>query len=345
MQTQAAIIRSFLNARRLGNGVAADVEEALNELFDELAAQLTKIDPAAPTSEVWRRRRVQKILADVEKRADDAFEAIYKKVRQQVAEIGAAQTRQTLFMLDSMLKRALDVTVGKGEVGINLAKSIIDTNPLQGELMKDAFSEMSNNVLKRVRREIQQGMAQSETTDDLVRRIRGRATGTRGVYSGGVLDTTTREAEALVRTAVNDISNQAALSTYQANSDIVSYVQFVATLDSRTTYICMAHDGEVYRIDDPDLPTPPLHWGCRSILVPVIDWGAVGLTPPDEGQRASADGPVPASTDYQAWLEQQSAAEQDAILGPQRAELFRNGDITLKDLVNGDGHVVRAADL
>ncbi|MEW6282139.1 MAG: phage minor head protein, partial [Candidatus Eremiobacterota bacterium] len=53
-------------------------------------------------------------------------------------------------------------------------------------------------------------------------------------------------------------------------------VQFSAILDARTTDICRSRDGLVMRMDDPRLPanTPPLHFQCRSVLIPVdrIAW-------------------------------------------------------------------------
>ena len=46
----------------------------------------------------------------------------------------------------------------------------------------------------------------------------------------------------------------------------VEYVKFIATLDSRTSKICMGYSDKVYKKDEPH-PVPPLHPNCRSILI------------------------------------------------------------------------------
>jgi SPP1 gp7 family putative phage head morphogenesis protein len=52
----------------------------------------------------------------------------------------------------------------------------------------------------------------------------------------------------------------------------IAGVQFSAILDERTTDVCDQLDGMTFRNDDPDLArfTPPMHFQCRSVLVPVL---------------------------------------------------------------------------
>lgn len=64
--------------------------------------------------------------------------------------------------------------------------------------------------------------------------------------------------------------NQQRLEAFNKSS-IVKGVQFMAIIDDSTTPICRPRNGMVLRLDDPLLLnfTPPLHWGCRSVLSPV----------------------------------------------------------------------------
>lgn len=78
-------------------------------------------------------------------------------------------------------------------------------------------------------------------------------------------------------------------------------------------------------------PNYPLHFNCRCLIIPVV------LDGPQGGTRASADGQVPASQTFDGWLERQSKARQNEILGKGRAKLYRDGKITLSDLVRGNG--------
>jgi uncharacterized protein with gpF-like domain len=61
--------------------------------------------------------------------------------------------------------------------------------------------------------------------------------------------------------------------------------EFMAVLDDRTTDICMERNGNIYRADEVeglDI-VPPLHFMCRSDLVPVFEdeWDGKAAGAPD----------------------------------------------------------------
>lgn len=66
--------------------------------------------------------------------------------------------------------------------------------------------------------------------------------------------------------------NQARLDTFQANPDDIIGYTYSAVLDSRTTDYCRSLDGKQFRYNDPNLAkvTPPNHFNCRSMLVPIL---------------------------------------------------------------------------
>ncbi len=77
-------------------------------------------------------------------------------------------------------------------------------------------------------------------------------------------------------------------ATYEENQDVITGVRFVATLDSRTSDICISLDAQRWAVDDPKLRVPGVSThpgGCRSKLVPVVAYARLGLTPPPEGER------------------------------------------------------------
>lgn len=79
--------------------------------------------------------------------------------------------------------------------------------------------------------------------------------------------------ETIVRTNTTEAFNQGRLTEIMRPEmdDIVEYVQYSAIMDTRTTPICKTLDGKVFRRDDPALQdfTPPNHYACRSVLVPL----------------------------------------------------------------------------
>lgn len=79
---------------------------------------------------------------------------------------------------------------------------------------------------------------------------------------------------------------------------------------------------------------------CRSTLVPVTrSFSELGIDRPDfkPTTRASKDGQIAADTTFEGFLDRQSKAFQDEMLGKGRADLWRSGAITLRDLVSGTG--------
>lgn len=90
--------------------------------------------------------------------------------------------------------------------------------------------------------------------------------------------------ENIARTETSSALTQGRLIRFTAPDSNTVAVQFVAIMDARTTPICQSRDGMIMRLDDPRLPanTPPLHYMCRSTLIPVDDWDWEDLTNGDE---------------------------------------------------------------
>lgn len=79
--------------------------------------------------------------------------------------------------------------------------------------------------------------------------------------------------ETIVRTNNTTAFNQGRLVAARAPdlTDFIQGMQYSAILDDRTTDVCIHLDEKVFRLNDPALEqlTPPNHFNCRSILVPV----------------------------------------------------------------------------
>lgn len=330
-------IENLLTIQRLGNKLNRDARQALRPLFDQLAALILSIDPAAPGREVFRLSRVAKLLDRADKLTAETFSQWERDLRLELAAIGVQQTGIASSMLAATIGPNV-VRVSTEGITLNYFKRILDSRPFEGETLSGWVGRQKQATMRRLGQQLRLGVVNNETVDQLVDRVIGRRVG-RG-RTGGILGVTEREAETIVRTGVNEITNRAHMATYEENDDITKEYEYVATLDSRTTLICARLDGQVFRYDDPQRKEPPQHPNCRSTIVPVVDWEGLGLEPPPEGTRASAGGQVPASTTYQQWLLDQPKSVQNEILGPARANLFRERKITLRDLVRSDNSIV-----
>ncbi|WP_348720371.1 minor capsid protein [uncultured Alcanivorax sp.] len=190
-----------------------------------------------------------------------------------------------------------------------------------GKLLDPFIKDWARSEVEAVKNRIRQGAFEGQTNAEIVRSIRG----TKALrYKDGLLDTTRRHAEAIVRTAVQHVASTARFQTWDANADLLTGYQWVSTLDSRTTQQCRSLDGQKFKLGEG--PRPPLHIGCRSTTVADLDDGLDFL---DEGAtRSSLTGPVDADLTYYQWLKRQPAAFQDSAIGPKRGKLLRAGGLS-----------------
>lgn len=119
---------------------------------------------------------------------------------------------------------------------------------------------------------------------------------------------------------------------------------------------CAALDGQAWNLDGEKLKgtkvaflAPPIHFGDRCVLTPIPKtFRDIGLDipePTDLGQRASKDGPVKGNITFDQFLKRQTPEFIDRVLGTTRAQLFREGKLTVRDLVSGTGRELTLAKL
>jgi SPP1 gp7 family putative phage head morphogenesis protein len=113
--------------------------------------------------------------------------------------------------------------------------------------------------------------------------------------------------------------------------EMKAYATLEAVLDSRTTAICRALSGRVFRYDDPRRKVPPQHIGCRSTVRSLLK----GIEEPMDDQRTPRT-----LKNYETWLRGQPIPSQNDILGPSRASLWRSGSMSLADAIDADNRVL-----
>jgi SPP1 gp7 family putative phage head morphogenesis protein len=95
----------------------------------------------------------------------------------------------------------------------------------------------------------------------------------------------------IVRTRTTEVFNagrKTFFDTDEVAKEIITGYQFSAVLDERTTAVCSRLDGKVFDKNEADYiarTTPPLHFNCRSLLVPVTRFEEVKFNKPVEIER------------------------------------------------------------
>ena len=226
---------------------------------------------------------------------------------------------------------ALANQASTGTFNLTAAKGATITLP-NGEVVSKAFRGIAVDQAEQFGQVVRNGLLTGETTSDIAKRLIGilqfgeepsmiNRTLKKIIAAGGQSTSIAdNQILALVRTSINQVANAASMAVYEANQDITKKYQYVAALDTRTSAICRALDGQEFEYGKG--PMPPQHFNCRSKVVAVIDYENLGFTPPPEGTRASKDGQVDANINYSQWLKDQPRSVQEEVLGKDKVVYF-----------------------
>ena len=211
---------------------------------------------------------------------------------------------------------------------------ILGLEPNRGYTIRGMLDQFGREGANLVVAQIRDSIALGETNDQLISKIRS------------LVPLQQRKAATIARTVTNHVAVQARTVSMKENDDVIQGYEWVATLDSRTSLICSARDGVIYRDFDKD-PKPPAHFNCRSTITMVVnpeyDLGKdITGTRPSKGSSGTKQ--VSAGLTYDSWLRKQSRAFQDQVLGPSRGAMFRDG-MKLDRFIDGRGNTLTLAQL
>jgi len=269
---QVLVLRAANQLRDEFNETLAASEAAMLAMLADRLEQLGQFGPAIFPRKA---RAVERALRDTLDIRQKPFRDAQKKLTDSLLEMGTDEAAGTLEMLEDVLPVKMKLNAVPPEHII----AAVRKRPFQGKLLKDWTAGLQAAEKVRVAALITQGVAEGRTIDELVRAIRGTRA---GGFADGILQIGRRDAEAVVRTAVQHVTNAARNDVFEANDDIISGIQWVATLDGRTTPICRDRDGKVAMFNglpvpdgflglEPPSARPPAHIGCRSVAVAIFD--------------------------------------------------------------------------
>lgn len=360
-QWQSEVIARSVRYEQFAESLSDRVAEMLDSISERIISKLSK-SMENPT-------RAQARMIDIA----DAIAALraerWTDVDKLVTETAIKLSRAEAAATQDWLTTRLPVRVDTLLPSARTMRSVVTERPFHGRLLSGWLDRLSDNDAARVRNAVQTGIVAGQSAGQIARDITDGITAKR----------TDAEIRSVVRTAVAHISNASREQFFSENKELFASELFVATLDSRTSPICRALDGQRFAIGEGQ--RPPLHFNCRSVRVAVFD-AALGDRPSNpaterqllaefnrengldatsrdklpHGMKGKFDkfatkrkreiiGQIPAKTNYEKWLREQSDEFQNEVLGIKRAKLFRDGDLELKDFVRPDGKQISLADL
>jgi hypothetical protein len=327
------VISNALDILRLSAYERAQTVARLKAMEKELLKRLSEEQLS-----IGERAKLNKVVQDT----DEIIDIAYTRLQNDLNVRGIAE------MVSDTTAESLSIVFGIDAIAVpttDYFKSLASDILIQGAPSADWWRGQSENIKLKFAAQLRQGLANGETNQQIISRIVGK----KGVP--GVMDIARRDAASLVQTSVQTVANDARRATFKSNDDIVKGLRQVSTLDTHTSIVCVAYSGEGWDLDykplgPKNLPFnggTPRHFNCRSVEVPITKtFKEIGIDIPEAPgtTRASSDGQIDVNTSFNDYLERKGRKYQNEVLGKGRAELWRKGKITLKDLVDGQGRPV-----
>jgi SPP1 gp7 family putative phage head morphogenesis protein len=306
LHDQAIIHRIGLN--RYSSSIVRKVLALLNRVDQDVVLQIAQADPKSAAL-------LDRLLATVRAIQAEGWRQVTGVMDRTVSDLGLVELAFQQRLIGSIGGVSVQAALQSQQLTSFQLVAAVNARPFQGKFLRGWLDDAEEAAARRTREAIRQGFVESESIPQIVRRLRGTAA---NQYRDGTLEVSRRGAEAMVRTAITHTANVAAQETYKSAADYISGIEWVSTLDSRTSLICATRDGKVYPLDSG--PRPPAHINCRSTTIPRLK----GMKPIER-------------TTYEAWLKDQPAEVQDDILGVAKAQLFRAGGVGLDRFVDRAG--------
>lgn len=328
---QDALIRHQVYLQRYAGGVNKELSELITRLGGEVEQAVNRRPYDEGYSGLW----IRQVRADLNRIASEID--ISGVIEGSLEPLAAQEAAYMERLLDSTTVVEIARTSPERIYALVSAEPLL-LHATTGAITRATMAELVNRFTAKVPRDVlnrvQYGIVTGESVRDIARDV-NRLVTTRH----------RRQAEALVRTLVNHVGDQSRQFAAHANAHLLPVKRWLSTLDRRTTLICYRLDGELFRIGEG--PRPPIHWNCRSILVPEVHerYGLSGLvgTRPAKGDDGVLQ--VRGDTRAAAWLRRQSAEFQDDVLGPTRGKLFRSGRYSMDNFVDYSGKIFTLSEL
>lgn len=303
--------------------LASEIEALLEVGFKNIVASL--VTDYADLTPYQQARRVR-LFALVNRELAKSYSQANKFLQTQMKSFVGIEARATTsyfkaLVADSPIAEATIHNLTRAEI-----KAIAEF-PIAGLNIGEWFEKQATDMNAATRGQIQLGLLNGETTQEIAKRIIPP-----GIDDRAVMRRARANAQTLVRTTTTTVQTQAAYETMEAiGPELLPAYRYVAVRDARTTPICRALDGRIFKFSDPKAKRPPQHVNCRSTIVAEPDYDALNLPRPNTVRGGFTMGT------YAEWLRSQPAAMQDTVLGASGARLFREDRATLAQLVTDDG--------
>jgi hypothetical protein len=318
------LIHAALLLRRYENSI---IREQVDPLFEALTREIAIATKGRPDLigyyATGSKRTTAAQLGGIDQaRIQKVLDLVYTRLEERAGADIAHVAANHASKLDAAIEHRAPARQPASQPDIKAARLTRAEEILKNDSFDGSHWARANEILKeRTARDTAVHTALSRNAGESPAELRAR-------LQKFVVQPSQLRARALTRTWTLNVSNALAWEEAETNPAVKGY-RLLVTLDGRTSLICIAYSAEhKFYLFVPGNPRPPFHFQCRTIIYPVI-----------KGHEKEQP------RDAEAWLKKKSAAEQDELLGPERAQMWRDGEITLGGLINSENRVLDLPEL
>jgi len=322
-----------------------------NDIFDRAINHATNVRQYEESVQLQNTRILQRHRENLTKLLRENIRADVKKEvnrfakeleSHQLASMKEFSTSQIDFHTNNLFKSANKFFKIEKPTVKEFVPEVTNANIKGNRTIVGNVSNISAGEITRIQNRIKLGISRNQSPNDIIKDV---------INTTKITEVQTKT---LTRTTITSTQNEALLAVGNKNNSVLKGYLFSAILDSRTSPICSYHNGRIYPPDDLRFK-PPLHWNCRSTLIPVLkskeellDTTSVQLKKRNlkgEDPR-NIDGVAPKIKSFGEWLQRQSMEIQSDILGSEeKANLFREGKLKYDQFITKAGEALSIAAL
>lgn len=327
------LLKRDLLLQRVSNGLSKDVALYYTDLIKQSINTIKDYDEISVAE-------MNKLIKEINSRIEFNYE---EQLANKLQELGGVEA---VYVLEAI----------NGLIGVDIADKLLPEPLIErilrnsilpdGHFISEAFTKLDDRLKDTFRSQIRLGVLNGSTNNEIVK-----------VLKPILEDFTTNKVKTLTRTAVNTVTNNVRMEVYKENSDIFRGYEWQSVLDSRVRYEHALLNTAMWDFEGKGLNekgkkykfrNAPDGWNCRCTLLPIIktfkELGieleeVTGLT------RSALNGEVPREITFNKWFESQDKKFQEEYLGIQRYKMFKDGKITLSDLVTQNGRTLTIKEL
>lgn len=231
--------------------------------------------------------RLESLLFQMREHLNNLYDECYRGLLGNLGNVYEEAYYRTAYEIDNR--------IGTGASFSRLDEKAIDrilNKPWasDGQNFSDRVWRDKTKLINTLQTELTIGLIRGDAQEKIVRRFADK------------MDTSLTNAGRLIATESAYFASVGSLNSLKELG--VKEYEYLATLDIKTSPMCRAMDGKIFKIEDfhPGITAPPLHCWCRSTIVPKMDdeKGVERVARDPDGNRKY----VPSTMKYEEWYKE-----------------------------------------